>query len=105
MADKREGAAKLQQHQPKPSRKNGWDEHRIVIFDKPTHLHRGGWPRRRRGEGDLYRRRVGRAHRPRAGGSPPAALTPACAPSLGRPVKAFPLGRILWAIPCRKAIL
>ena len=72
--------------------KNGWDEHRPVIFRKPTHLHteNEGWPRRRRGEGDLNRRRVGRAHRPRAGGPPLAAPTPACVPSLGRPVKAIP---------------
>ena len=77
--------------------KNGWDEHSLVIFRKPTHLHteNEGWPRRRRGEGDLNRRRVGRAHRPRAGGPPPAAPSPSCVPSLGRPVKAIPLGRIL----------
>ena len=25
----------MQQHQFKPSRKNGWDEHRLVIFAKP----------------------------------------------------------------------
>ena len=96
MADRRAGAAKLQQHQFKPSRKNGWDEHRLVIFRKPTHLHTDeGRPRRRPGEGDLHRRRVGRAHRPRAGGPPLAALTPAGAPTLGRPVKAISLGRFL----------
>ena len=97
MAGRHAGKAKVQQHQFKPSRKNGWDEHRPVIFRKPTHLHteNEGWPRRRRGEGDLNRRRVGRAHRPRAGGPPLAALAPAGAPTLGRPVKAISLGRIL----------
>ena len=35
MAYKQAGAAKLQQHQFKPSRKNGWDEHRPVIFANP----------------------------------------------------------------------
>ena len=35
MAEKRAGAAKLQQHQFKPSRKNGWDEHRPMIFANP----------------------------------------------------------------------
>ena len=76
--------------------KNGWDEHRPVIFRKPTHLHTDeSWPRRRRGEGDLNRRRVGRAHRPRAGGPPLAAPTPTCVPPLGRPVKAISLGRFL----------
>ena len=58
--------------------KNGWDEHRLVIFANPptrtqrTRVGRDGDV----GEGDLYRRRVGRAHRPRAGGSPLAALSP-----------------------------
>ena len=53
MAGRHAGKAKVQQHQFKPSRKNGWDEHRPVIFRKPTHLHteNEGWPRRRRGEG------------------------------------------------------
>ena len=68
----------MQQHQFKPSRKNGWDEHRLVIFANPptrierTRVGQDGDV----GEGDLYRRRVGRAHRPRAGGSPLAALSP-----------------------------
>ena len=35
MADKCAGAAKLQQHQFKPSRKNGWVEHRLVVFANP----------------------------------------------------------------------
>ena len=85
----------MQQHLFKPSRKNGWDEHRLVIFANPPTFAQGRLAETGRGEGDLCRRRVGRANRPRAGGSPPAALTPACAPPLGRPVKAFPLGRIL----------
>ena len=82
----------MQQHQFKPSRKNGWDEHRLVILaNPPTRTQRSRVGRDGDvGMGDLHRRRVGCAHRPRAGGSPPAALTPACAPSLGCPVMAIP---------------
>ena len=82
----------MQQHQFKPSRKNGWDEHRLVILaNPPTRTQRSRVGRDGDvGMGDLHRRRVGCAHRPRAGGPPLAALTPACAPSLGCPVTAIP---------------
>ena len=82
----------MQQHQFKPSRKNGWDEHRLVILaNPPTRTQRSRVGRDGDvGMGDLHRRRVGCAHRPRAGGSPLAALTPAGAPSLGCPVTAIP---------------
>ena len=72
--------------------KNGWDEHRLVILaNPPTRTQRSRVGRDGDvGMGDLHRRRVGCAHRPRAGGSPPAALTPACAPPLGCPVQAIP---------------
>ena len=41
MADKRAGAAESQQHRIKPSRKNGWDEHRLVIFANPPTFAQG----------------------------------------------------------------